>query len=301
MKKIYLSTSLVLGIATVLALVYALNYSYKESSVHQGEIAWKSTEVANLDKTDNVKKNADIIFEKNIFDINRGKEEPSEEKEEPEFVDFGRYTVELRGINIVGNTKIALLTATEAGGQSRRNPFSRGSAPVSAPEVVDPNAPPPVRSTSSNPILVVKEGEVIGKTGHKVASIEKGKVFIKDHAGKQLPPLEFNLLSASSLKRADLAFKEEQQRQKELQLKLKQAEVIETQQPLNPGDKNEKLNPDPTKKSMEEREIEVRKKAEALREEMLKMREERRGTQEDSSTSTNGDSSSDKKIYKKDR
>ena len=136
------------------------------------------------------------IYEKNAFDQYRGEEPPSEPVEElddPE-PEPSNYTFEVRGIHILGEKKLALIAA---------EPIRRVKGKII-----------PAKSSSSTQSVLVREGEDIEGTGHKVAKIEPGRVTLQNSSGIDYP-LDFDLTSDSSLKRAEAAYKYEVGRQKQ--------------------------------------------------------------------------------------
>ena len=192
----------------------------------------------------------------------------------------GNYTFELRGVHILGEKKLALIAATPI----RSSRYSRGRSSSSSRQ--------PVSSSSSVQSQLVRVGEEIEGTGHEVVSIEPGLVKITNSTGIT-QSLEFDLASDSSLKRAEVAFKNEVSRQKTF---AKQ----NTFQGTKTASAASSSKPSTTAKTptVQQREAEMRKRAEQLKEEMKRLKELR--DRQDAAKKESSSSSKDKyEKYKK--
>lgn len=276
MRELYLLGCVVLGAGAVFATMSAVKYDYQFSQVIQEDTKWNPSESNEEDKKENVRRNPDVIFEKNAFEELRGKAVP-EDEEVPEVDDTpkGNYSFELRGINIIGEKKVALVTATPVNtGRSSRDSRSRGRTPT------------PVRSTSSNKVYIVAEGEEVGDTGYKVSSIDAKQVLIADGKGETKSTLVFSLVSDESLKRAEMAYKNEVVRQKTFSKQNSFDEPKTTQTTAKPQNGNNTAQQpakpaDPKQMTKEQREAEMRKRAEKLKEEMKRLKELRESQNKD--------------------
>ena len=265
MRELYLLGCVVLGSGAVFATMSAVKYDYQFSQVIQEDTKWNPSESNEEDKKENVRRNPDVIFEKNAF------EEVPVVDDTPK----GNYSFELRGINIIGEKKVALVTATPVNtGRSSRDSRSRGRTPT------------PVRSTSSNKVYIVAEGEEVGDTGYKVSSIDAKQVLIADGKGETKSTLVFSLVSDESLKRAEMAYKNEVVRQKTFSKQNSFDEPKTTQTTAKPQNGNNTAQQpakpvDPKQMTKEQREAEMRKRAEKLKEEMKRLKELRESQNKD--------------------
>ena len=277
MRELYLLGCVLLGAGAVYATMSAVKYDYQFSQVIEEDTKWSPTENKVEDKQENARRNPDVIFEKNAFEELRGKAVPEEKIDDPvEDEPKGNYSFELRGINIIGEKKVALVTATPVStGRSSRDSRSRGRTPT------------PVRSTSSNKVYIVAEGEEVGDTGYKVTGIDNKQILIDDGKGGTKYTLTFSLVSDESLKRAEMAYKNELVRQKTFskQNTFDQPKATETTAKPQTGNNNTAqptAKPeDPKQMSKEEREAEMRKRAEKLKEEMKRLKELRESQNKD--------------------
>ena len=282
MRELYLAGCLILGVGAVFATMSVVKYDYKETKQIPKDISYITPYEEEKEVKPPVSHSTEVIHARNAFDSSRGKEEvaavETEEEEEPK----GTYSFELRGINIIGEKKVALLTAqpVRSGRSSSRNSRSQGrtTSPV---------------TSNSNKVHIVALGEEIEDTGHKVHKIEAGKVIVVDSAGKEMPPLVFSLASEESLKRAELSYKNELSRQKSF---AKQNEFPAETKPAvkpKPGAAPVKTT-DPKEMTKEQREAEMRKRAENLKAEMKRLKELR----EQDKKNKDSDKSKDKKDRK---
>lgn len=286
MRELYLLGCLVLGAGAVVATLSVVKYDYKNSPRIPEDISFASLEEEEKPEKDIKQYQVDVIHERNAFSQLRGKAEPVGEvvPDTPPVVQ-AKYSFELRGINVVGDKKVALLTAQPI--RTSRSSSSRSSGRTVSPV-----------TSRSNTVHIVPVGEEIEDSGHKVKSIEGRKVVVVDGEGKELPPLIFSLVSEDSIKRGELAYKNEVSRQKyfskqnEFPDATKQPAVAA--QPVN----NTPKPVDPRSMTKEEREEEMRRRAENLKAEMKRLKELRESA-ENKSKDYDDKKDHDKKNYDK--
>ena len=199
MRELYIIGGLALGAASVFGTMSVVNYSHSPSVqipnnlVYEEKFIPKEAETANYEPQD-----SEPIYEKNAFDINRGEEVAqvtTPTPVEPPQTPAGDFQFELQGIHILGEKKMALISA-----QPLRKSRSGKTSPV--------------KSTSSVEAKLVSLGQDLEGTGMKVSAIEPGKVTLEDSSGLTRE-LAFSLASDESLKRAEVAYKNELGRQKQ--------------------------------------------------------------------------------------
>lgn len=282
MRELYLLGCLVLGSGAVLATMSVVKYDYQETKQIPKDISFITPYEEEVEEKPLVNMNTEVIYARDAFDASRGKEEKVVETPTIVGSDPGQYSFELRGINIIGKKKVALLTAqpirkSKSSSSRSRSSSSRSTSPV---------------TSGSSKVLIVAEGEEIDETGHTIKSIVAGKVIIVDTKGKEVPPLIFSLASEDSLKRAELAHRNELSRQK--------AFSKQNQFPTAPKASVNKTTPvstkpaDPKTMTKEQREAEMRKRAENLKAEMKRLKELR----DQGSKSKGSDKSKDKNDRK---
>ena len=280
MRELYLIGCLVLGASAVVATMSVVKYDYKNSDKIPEDISYASlAEEPEVDE-DLKQYQVDVIHERDAFSKLRGKAEPENAEEEEETpVVQAKYSFELRGINAIGNKKVAMLTAQPIRTSRTSSRSSRSSGRTATPV-----------TSRSNKVHIVAIGEEIEDSGHKLKSIEGKKVVITDSQGRELPPLFFSLVSEDSIKRGELAYKNELSRQKsfskqnQFPANSSKKTVVPVSQPKPTSSK-----PDPKSMTKEQREAEMRKRAENLKAEMKRLKELRESEKK----------SKDSKKYKK--
>jgi hypothetical protein len=276
MRSLYLLGSVLLGVAAVFGIMEVVNYSYTPSVNLPENISYVELEVEDEEDEDEAQpKSAEVIYAKNGFDKLRGDEEvvPDDGEETPVVENKGTYEFEVRGIHIIGEKKMALITATAL--RRSRSSSIRGRTSSRAPV-----------SSKSSPSKLVHEGEEIESTGYVVSAIDTGVVSIKDSAGA-VQEIEFSLVNSASLKRAETAFKYEASRQK--QFSKQNTLPSSTKKPVLTSKKPNA----PTAKTPQQREAEMRKRAELLKSEMRRLKDIR-----DKANSTKESSKSKSKYDK---
>lgn len=264
MRELYLLGCLVLGTGAVFATMSVVKYDYKETKQIPKDISYITPYEEEQEETQIVSRSADVIYARNAFDEDRGKEIAQTDEEEDEPVeDKGTYSFELRGINIIGKKKVALLTAQPIRSSRTSSRSSRSTGRTSTP----------VTSRSSK-VHIVAEGEEIEDSGHKVKLIEAGKVVVTNSSGKELPPLFFSLASEESIKRAELAYKNELSRQKAFANQNKFPAATKPAVTVKKPTTTPSTKPtDPKNMTKEQREAEMRKRAENLKAEMKRLKD----------------------------
>lgn len=263
MRELYLLGCLVLGAGAVLTTMSVVKYDYKETKQIPKDISYITPFEEEEVVEPPTNRSTEVIHARNAFDVNRGKEiAQADEDEETPVEDKGTYSFELRGINIIGKKRVALLTAQPVRPTRTSSRSSRSSGRTSTP----------VTSRSSK-VHIVAVGEEIEDSGHKVKSIEAGKVIVEDSAGKEMPPLIFSLISDESLKRAELSYKSELSRQKSFAKQNQFPTASKTTSKKPTSQVSTKKPADPKTMTKEQREAEMRKRAENLKAEMKRLKE----------------------------
>jgi hypothetical protein len=286
MKELLVIACTILGIAAFISTMSAVRYNYKVTPLVDNEFIPR----VNSEEEESEEQNyaTEVIYEKNLFDKMRGEEPPEGSEEIPEEVKSNaNYAFELRGIIGVGTNQVALMSAALSG---KAAPV-RGRTPT-------PNSPAPVGARSDK-IHICKVGADIGDSGYKVKSIENGQVKIEDSKGNH-QVFHFSLVTDESLKRSEVAFKEDQSKQKEFANQNKFVDPKPPEKQVEPAPTDGK----PKEKTQEEREEEMRQRAEKLKEEMKRLKELRDNNGDDKNgDDKNGekDRSKDKKDDKKDK
>ncbi|MCM8543282.1 MAG: hypothetical protein NE328_23640 [Lentisphaeraceae bacterium] len=284
MRELYLIGCLVLGVGAVFATMSVVKYDYKETKQIPKDISFITPFEEEKEVKPPVSHSTEVIHSRNAFEESRGKEiaVAADDDDGEDDQEKGTYSFELRGINRIGEKKVALLTAQPVR-SSKTSRSSRSSGRTTSPV-----------TSNSNKVHIVALGEEIEDTGHKVHSIESGKVVITDGEGKQMPPLIFSLASDESLKRAELSYKNEVSRQKTFANQNKFP--VETKPAADPKKQTPTATKptDPKQMTKEQREAEMRKRAENLKAEMKRLKELR----EQDKNSKGSDKSKDKRDRK---
>jgi hypothetical protein len=208
-----------------------------------------------------------VIYDKNAFDAKRGViDEEDGEAIEEDVVVKGSYTFELRGILGAGPKQVALFSA---------KPNSRSSS--SKGRTVSRST----TTSSSNKIHICRIGASIAESDFKLTSIENGEVKIEDSKGNE-QTFDFSLTSDESLQRSEVSFKNEASRQKSFAKQNTFKQPVKSQAPKTPT----KITPEQAAKK---RELEMRQRAEKLKQEMKRLKDMR-----DSSTKSTSDKKSKK-------
>ena len=264
MRELYLLGCLVLGAGAVVATMSVVKYDYKNSNKIPEDISYSALEEEAEPEKPLKQYQVDVIHERDAFSQLRGKAVPEDKEEEViETVVQAKYSFELRGINAIGDKKVALLTAQpiRSSRTSSRSSRSSGRTPV------------PVTSRSSK-VHIVAIGDEIEDSGHKVKSIEGKRVVITDSSGRELPPLIFSLVSDDSIKRGELAYKNELSRQKYFSKQNQFPNSSSRKTPTTSTKPKTTTKPvDPRSMTKEQREAEMRKRAENLKAEMKRLKE----------------------------
>ena len=264
MRELYLLGCLVLGAGAVVATMSVVKYDYKNNNKIPEDITYSALEKEAEPEKPLKQYQVDVIHERDAFSELRGKAVPEDKEEEVvETVVQAKYSFELRGINAVGDKKVALLTAQpiRSSRTSSRSSRSSGRTPV------------PVTSRSSK-VHIVAIGEEIEDSGHKLKSIDGKRVVITDSSGRELPPLIFSLVSDDSIKRGELAYKNELSRQKYFSKQNQFPNSTSRKTPTTSTQPKTTTKPvDPRSMTKEQREAEMRKRAENLKAEMKRLKE----------------------------
>ena len=179
-----------------MAAVSVIKYDYKYSTEVNEDLSY--VPFIENDKTDEKLsiREVDVIYEREAFSKHRGKALEPVVKVPIPGIDQ-KFTFELRGLNVVGDKKAALISAKPV---SSKKPVkfirSKGRSPKQS-------------TSSSNEVYVLTPGEIIPGTACTLKSISGNAVIIADQNGKDLAPVYFSLVSKESLKRADLLYKSE--------------------------------------------------------------------------------------------
>lgn len=263
MRELYLLGCLVLGAGAVVATMSVAKYNYKNSDKIPEDISFASVQEVEDPEEELKQYQVDVIHERDAFSELRGKEVKEDDKI-PDVVPTiqAKYNFELRGINAIGDKKVAMLTAQPIRSSKTSSHKSRSSGRTALPV-----------TSRSGTIHLVAVGEEIEDSGHKLKSIEGRKVIITDGQGRDLPPLFFSLVSDDSLKRGELAYKNELSRQKYFS-KNNQFPNSSSKRPTSTQPKVKTSKPtDPRSMTKEQREAEMRKRAENLKAEMKRLKE----------------------------
>jgi hypothetical protein len=274
MRPLYLIGSILLSVGAVYAVMGVSDYEYSSVVQVPDDISYiqPEDESASIDPEDDEvnPREASWIHTKNAFDKLRGAPvkptDPTVKK--PDEV-VGEYEFEVRGINILGDSKVALITAKAM----RTTKSSRGRRPPR----------PSVSSKGTRPIKV-RVGDQINETGYVVEAIEAGLVTIKDKEGLSMEVV-YSLKSESAVKRGELAYKNELGRQKS----------FSKQNAFNDGTKPLQRVTPPGPKAPINREAEMKKRATALRAEMQRLKEIREKKQGNSKAESKSDRKYDRK------
>ena len=181
-KSLYIFASIILVCAAIFTVSKVINYSYTEQYVlKENPTPPPKQKPATDNETE--PQDTEIIHTDNAFEALRGATQIKKGETPPPPPSNTDYEFEIRAIHILGDKKMALISAAPIRKSSRSNSRTKQSA---------------------QPAKTFMIGDVVGSTGYKVSSIEPGLVFLTDSSGKQHKH-EFSLSSPESLKRAEIA------------------------------------------------------------------------------------------------
>ena len=253
MRSLYLIGSILLSIGAVYAVIGVSGYEYSSLVQIPDDISYiqEEDEIDNIDREDDEPRprQARWIYTNNAFDKLRGDPVKSTApivKTPDKVVD--KYEFEIRGINILGDSKVALITAKIL--PSRKKSGGRR----------------PSRPTSgSNKPIKVRVGDQINETGYVVEAIEAGLVTLKDKEGLAME-VAYNLRSESAVKRSQLAYKNELGRQRSFSKQNAFSDGAKPSPGVTPSAPKGRIN----------REAEMKKRAAALKAEMERLKKIRK-------------------------
>ena len=189
MREFYLISCLLLGSSAVFATVSIINYDYKYSNEVPEDLSFASSVDWHEGGIEKSYRDVDVIYQREAFSEYRGKKKAVTIVKTPQ--QDTEYSFELRGINVIGEKKVALVSAKAVKNKAKR---SNGRKPI-------------VRASQDSDVHLVSIGEEIADTGYTLKEIAGNQILITDIQGELMSPVSFSLISEASLKRAEIAYK----------------------------------------------------------------------------------------------